>query len=124
MDEKGQFPVNAHLVAALATGFLFFNQVLFWLVAVLLVREGKMALATRFFWLAGGAAFAVWCALVVMQWRERAARAVNVVAMAAGLVVLVAALRRLPPLPFEMAGANVLLIAWSFRGLLRKRSLG
>jgi hypothetical protein len=121
IDDKGQFPVNAHLVSALATGFLYFNELLFWLVAVLLVRESRMALAVRFFWLAGAAALAVWIALAVLQWREKAARTVDFVVMTLGLAALLVAFRRLPPWPLPMAVANGVLIAWCFRGLLRKR---
>ena len=121
VDEKGQFPVNAHLVSALVTGFLFFNQLMFWLVAVLLVRESKMVLAVRIFWLSGGAATAVWLALALMQWKERAARAWDYLFMALGLVALAVAFRRQPPWPLEMAITNAVLIGWSFRGLLRKK---
>jgi len=119
-DGQGQFPVNAHLVTALVAGFSFFNEVLLWLVAELLVRESRMALAVRFFWLAGGAALAVWLALAVLQWKGKATRAADYVVMALGLAVFAVALRRMPPIPLEMAAANVGLVAWSFRGLLRK----
>lgn len=121
VDEKGQFPVNAHLVSALATGFLFFNEILFWLVATLLVRDGRMALAMRFFWLAASAALAVWAALAVLLWKEKAARVADYIFMAAGLVVFGFAARRLPPFPVEMAVANVALIAWCFRGVFRRK---
>lgn len=124
IDEKGQFPVNAHLLSALATGFLFFNEVLFWLVAVLLVRDGRMALAVRFFWLAASAALAVWGSLAFLLWKEKAARAADYVFMAVGLVVFAAACRRLPPFPVEMAVANVALIAWCFRGVFRRKRSG
>jgi hypothetical protein len=121
IDDKGQYPINAHLVSALVAGFLFFNELLFWLVAVLLVREGRMALALRFFWLAGGAALAVWIALAVLQWREKAARTVDFVIMTFGLIALLASFFRSPPWPLPMASLNGVLIAWCFRGLLRKR---
>lgn len=124
VDEKGQFPVNAHLVSALATGFLFFNEVLFWLVAVLLVRDGKMALALRFFWLAAGAALAVWGSLAFLLWKEKAARALDWIFMAGGLVAFGAACRQWPPLPVGMAVANAALIAWCFRGVFRRRREG
>jgi len=120
IDEKGQFPVNAPLVSALAVGFLFFNELLFWLVAVLLVREGRMALAVRFFWLAGGASLAVWLGLAFLLLKEKAARVADVLLMALGLGVCLVAFRRLPPLPLEIALANAGLIAWSLRGVLRK----
>ncbi len=124
VDDKGQFPINGHLVSALVTGFVFFNQLLFWLVAELLVRESRMALAVRFFWLAGGAALTVWLSLAILHWKERSVRAGDVVFMALGLVGYGLALRRLPPMPLEVAAANLVLIAWSFRGLLRKRIAG
>jgi hypothetical protein len=121
VDEQGQFPVNAHLVSALATGFLFFNEVLFWLVAMLLVRDGRMALAVRFFWLAAVAALAVWGSLAFLFWKEKTARVADTLLMVVGLVVFGLACRRLPPLPAEMAVANVVLIASCFRGVFRKR---
>jgi hypothetical protein len=121
IDEKGQFPVNAHLVSALAAGFLFFNEVLLWLVAVLLVRDARMALAVRCFWLAAGAALGVWGTLVFLLWREKAARALDWIFMVAGLVVFGLACRRLPPFPVEMAAANAVLMAWCFRGVFRKK---
>jgi len=124
VDEKGQFPVNSHLITALVAGFLFFNQLLLWLVAELLVRESRMALAVRFFWLAGGAALATWLTLAVLQWKERAARLPDFVFMAFGMVVFGLALRRCPPMPLEMAVANLVLIIWVFRGFLRKRIAG
>jgi hypothetical protein len=120
VDEKGQFPVNAHLVSALAAGFLLFNQLLFWLVAELLVRESRMVLAERFFWLSGAAALLVWLCLAVLHGKERAWKALDIVCMAAGLIVLAAACRRLPPHSFEMACSSVAVIAISFRGLFRR----
>ena len=124
IDEKGQFPVNAHLVSALVAGFLFFNELLFWLVAVLLVREGRMKLAVRFFWLTAGAALAVWLALAILQWKEKAVRSVDLAVMALGLGVFATACHRLPPAPVQLAVANAALLAWTFRGLLRKRFTG
>ena len=124
IDDKGQFPVNAHLVSALVAGFLFFNQLLFWLVAELLVRESRMALALRFYWLAGCAAAIVWLTLAGLQWKEKTARALDFVVMGLGFFALATAFRRLPPLPVEMAVANLVLMLWSMRGLLRKRLVG
>lgn len=120
VDGQGQFPVNAHLVSALATGFLLFNQVLFWLVAVLLVREGKAVPALRFVWMSGGTALAVWLSLAWMLWRERTLRAVEMAAMAAGLAGLGWACHRKPPSAGEAAVVSALLAAWVFRGALRR----
>lgn len=120
VDDKGQYPVNAHVVTALVAGFLFFNQLLFWMVGVLLARDGRAAVAERFFWIAGGVAVAVWLTLWLLQRKERAARFIDHAVMFAGLAMLVCAFRRSPPALVEMALTNVLLIGWSFRGLLRK----
>lgn len=121
VDAQGQFPVNAHLVAALTTGFLFFNQLLCWLVGVLLVREGRMAVALRFFWLADAAALAVWLALAFLLWKQRTARAADCVLMVAAAAVFVFAHRQLPPVLQDMAVVNLVLLGWNFRGVLRKK---
>ena len=118
VDAEGQFPVNAHLVAALITGFILFNQLLFWLIAELLVREGRMAVAVRLFWLSGGAAAALWVSLLLLQRRVKALRGAEAVAMALGLAGLAWAFWRQPPRPLGLAGVSLVLTAWTFRGLL------
>ncbi|MGC4075243.1 MAG: hypothetical protein QM760_22625 [Nibricoccus sp.] len=125
IDSQGQFPVNAHVISALGVGFLYFNQVLFWLLGVLLARdEAKTALATRFGWIATIVAFVVWTAVLLVQLREKSARAGDFIVLAFTLVLHGMAFRVLPPSAACMAGANALLIVWSSRGLLRgKRQL-
>ena len=121
VDAKGRFPVNAHLVSALAASFLFFNQALFWLFGALLAHQQRFALATRFFWISAGVAFAVWCAIGFVQWRERAARVSDVVVMLAVLGVHAwIVFAGIPPRTWAMALANAALAAWSLRGLLRR----
>ncbi|MFT3781253.1 MAG: hypothetical protein QM790_04490 [Nibricoccus sp.] len=121
IDEKGQFPVNAYLVGALATAFVFFNQLLFWLVAVLLVREARMEVAVRLFWASGGAALVVWLSLAFCLWKAKSVRLWDFVIMTLAICGHAFAFRRLPPVPLEMALTNVVLIVWLFRGVFRSR---
>lgn len=127
IDEKGQFPVNAQLVSMLATGFLYFNQLLFWLLAALLALQDKAGLSARFYWIGAGAALVVWGVVAFLHWRERAARRTDAVALAIALGVhawmLADALggrgpAAIPP-AWPMAAANAALIAWSARGIRR-----
>lgn len=124
VDEKGQFPVNAQLVAMLATGFLYFNQLLFWPLAALQTMQGKSEGAVRFYWAGAIAALVAWGAVAFLQWRERAARAseIAVLAIALGVhtwMIAGALASGAAPLAWPMAAANALLIAWSARGIFR-----
>lgn len=124
VDDKGQFPVNTHLVSALAAGFLFFNQLLFWLLGALLAQQDKAASAVRFFWISAAVALATWCAVAFVQWRERAASTADAIALALALAAHAWMLARdagNAPALWPMAAANALLIAWSMRGVLRPR---
>ncbi|ATC62976.1 hypothetical protein CMV30_02790 [Nibricoccus aquaticus] len=122
VDAQGQFPVNAQLISVLVTGFLYFNQLLFWLLSVLLAREdAQAALAVRFGWLAAGAALVVWAAVLLVQLREKSARAGDFVGAALVLAMHGVAFRVQPPSAVCMAGANALLLLWSVRGLLRRK---
>lgn len=122
VDPQGQFPVNGHLISALVTGFFYFNQLLFWLLGLLIARdEAQVSLATRFGWLAAGTAFVVWTAVLVVQLREKSARTGDFIVAGIVLAVHGAAFRVLPPSAACMAGANALLLLWSMRGLLRRK---
>ena len=122
VDDKGQFPVNAHLVSALAIGFLYFNQLLFWLLATLLTYQEKFALAHRFSWLSAVLAFVVWGIIIWVQKRENTIRLPDCAMFIIALVVHIAAcVIHAPPILWLMASANALLIFWSIRGLLFKR---
>ena len=126
VDAQGQFPVNAQLVSALVVGFLYFNQVLFWLLSVLLARDdAQVLLANRFAWLAAGAALVVWLSVMLVQLREKSARAGDVAFALAVLAAHGFACRSLPPSSATMAVANAVLLLWSARGVLRgKRRAG
>lgn len=121
VDGRGNYPVNAHLISALALAFLYFNQLLFWAMSVLLAREGRLVLAERFAWIGTGAALCVWLGVVIVQRREGAARRKDILFGALSLLLLLAACRSLPPVAPLLAAANAVWLVWSFRGVLRKR---
>jgi hypothetical protein len=122
VDAQGQFPVNSHLISALATGFLYFNQLLFWGLAALLARdEINSVLAHRFGWLSAGTALFVWLLILALQLHERAARLSDFVVTTLVLSAHAIAFRVFPPSLLCMAAANALLFVWSARGLLRRK---
>jgi hypothetical protein len=124
VDAQGQFPVNSHLVFALLTGFFYFNQLLFWILATLLSRDADgTVLALRFGWLAAGTALVVWGTVLLVQLRERTARAPDFVVAALVLTTHAIAFRITPPSAPCMAAANAVLLGWSLRGLLRRRQM-
>lgn len=120
VDGRGDFPITPALVAALGVGFVFFNQLLAWLLAALLAGEGRSELAAKFVlasWITGAA---VWLALVVAQARAHGGRVAD-----AGVALLALALGGAGALAGSLAcGAlgNSLLLAWSVRGVLKKKT--
>jgi hypothetical protein len=125
VDADGQFPVNAHLVSALVVGFLYFNQLLFWLLGLLSDRDAAhAAVATRLHWMAAAAALAVWAGVFWLQRRERSGRAADGIVVILVLGVHALAFRTLPPSAACMAGANAALLLWSARGVLRAKRSG
>lgn len=122
VDQNGQFPVTAQLISMLAVGFLYFNQLLFWLLGVLLGRDlAQLDTVTRFGWLASAAALTVWLTVVAIQWRERTARRADWVVAAAVLAVHIAAWRERPPVAWMMAAANGAWLIYQARGLLKRK---
>ncbi len=119
VNDQGEFPVNAALISALATGFIFFNQLLFWGLASLLKRQADAALAERMLWLASGAAWVLWLMVVGLMLRAKAGRLGDGVLVVGVLAVHALAHRQLPPEPIGMAAASAALLLWSARGLLR-----
>ncbi|MFA6286314.1 MAG: hypothetical protein WC661_02945 [Opitutaceae bacterium] len=120
VDADGKFPTNPALLTALAVGFIFFNQLIFWLLAVLLVREGRVPVAGRFEVASLVLGTVTWLALVVVQWRLGARRWVDAVVavLTAGLLASGLASGS----QACAAAANAALVAWSVRGFLRKKS--
>ena len=116
----GRFPANPTLLTALGVGFVFFNQLMFWLMSVLLVREGRLPVAGRFEAASLAAGALVWLVLVLAQWRLGARRSVDILVavLTAGLLASGFATGSLP-----CAGAaNAALVAWSARGFLKKKT--
>jgi hypothetical protein len=121
VDPQGHFPVNAHLISVLAVSFLYFNQLLFWLLSAVLGHDTAQALlAQRFGGLTAAMAFVVWLAVVIVQRSERSVRAGDLVVAAVALAAHGVSLRVFShTAPCWMAATNALLLLWSSRGLLR-----
>ena len=122
IDADGQFPVNGQLTSVLVTGFLYFNELLFWALGTLGAEKLGAELSQRMSWVAAGAALAVWLAVGIIQRREKCGGPRD--AVVSGLVLGV----HLVSLFFSdrpglcMAVANAGLLVWSTRGLLSKKS--
>lgn len=120
VDAQGQFPVNAALVTALGVGFVFFNQALFWLLAVLLERsEGGAINAGRFAWASLGVGVGVWLALRFFQFQAGARTWADWAVSLLALVLIALGLSRHEP--WCAVAGNALFAAWAMRGLARKR---
>jgi hypothetical protein len=118
VDAQGHFPVNATLVAALATGFVLFNQGLFALLAGLLAREGRAETAAHLDLVSMLLAAIGWSALVTGQWRAGARGAIEGLVTFATFGVLVAGFYT-QTLGCLLAG-NAALALWSVRGFFKK----
>jgi len=120
VDAKGDFPVNGALVSALATGFLFFNQLLFWALSVVLRTEDRFAAANACELASWGAGAATWLVLAAGLVRTGAGgwadRAFVAIALVTGVVGALGGSLACA------AGANALLLAWSVRGLLKQKT--
>lgn len=120
VDAQGQFPVNGALVTALGVGFVAFNQLLFWLLAVLLVREGQIETAGKLTLASLGAGVAVWGAVVWLQIAVGARRGLDLLVMAVAASALGLAIYSSEPC-VALVG-NLGLIAWSLRGVRRRKN--
>lgn len=120
MDAQGQFPVNGALVTALGVGFVAFNQLLFWLLAVLLVREGQIQTAGKLTLASLGAGAAVWGAVAWLQLKVGARRGLDMLVMA--LAASAAILGFVAVEPCVALAGNLGLISWSLRGVRRRKN--
>ena len=121
VDANGHFPVNAALVSALGAGFGFFNQALFALLAVLLAREADGAVnAGRFAWASLLTGVVLAMVLAVFQARVGARRWVDWTVFTACAAMV--ALGLVTKSPGCALAGNFGLIAWSARGVGRKRA--
>ncbi|EIP99497.1 hypothetical protein OpiT1DRAFT_04015 [Opitutaceae bacterium TAV1] len=113
----GQFPVTRDLLVLLATGFVFFNQLLCALFAFLVRDDGRAALADRLQLVSLGLGATVALVLLVSQWRSDARdwRDLLVFLATGALLGSAVALR----MTFTGVVATTLLVIWSTRGFLR-----
>ncbi len=122
VDAQGQFPVNAALVSALGAGFVFFNQTLFWMLAILLARRAEAASALnggRFVLASLATGALVWLALFFFQTRAGAGRLIDRVIAGASCAALGWALAN-GRADIALLG-NAVFAAWALRGLARKK---
>jgi hypothetical protein len=118
VNAQGEFPVNGAVVTALGVGFAAFNQLLFWLLAILLLREGKAQMADR--WVLGSLILGavVWASLAWLQLAVGARRVVDMLVLAVGGAAL--AVGALVSQPCLVLAGNLGVIAWSLRGVRRR----
>ena len=121
--------MNATLATALGVGFVFFNQVLCWLLSVSLARMRADAVAgldwatpERLAWGSLALGATVWLAQAVFWLRSGAGR------RGADVVVLIASAGVIGWAAWESRAAwavvgNAMLAAWTLRGLIRKRGV-
>ncbi|MCU0793147.1 MAG: hypothetical protein MUE42_09935 [Opitutaceae bacterium] len=119
--EAAESPPGAPLVAAAGAGFVFFNQILLWLLAVLLAREPDGAgRAAALAWTSLGAGAVLLAALGWAQAAAGARRAIDgAVWLGAALLLVCAAVNTSPAT--ALAG-NAALAAWALRGLAPRGS--
>ncbi len=120
VDAQGNFPVNATLVSALAAGFVYFNQLLFWVLTALLAGEGKADLAGKTAMVSLLAGAATW--LVLTGWLLRASASRIGDWVVAGLALAIGIAGWAAGSLACFAAANGLLLGWSVRGLFKKKS--
>jgi hypothetical protein len=121
IDKDGQFPVNAALLAGLAIGLLYFNEALFALLARAAVQHARSDTAVWFQWLSSISGGLVWLGVAVVHWRLQLTGKRDKAALLITLAVMGTSCHQLPPAPMEIIGANTILLAWSARGLIKKR---
>lgn len=123
VDDKGNYPVNAALVTALAIGFVAFNQLLAWgLTALMASRGNDRAAALWAFGSLGAGAFVAFAAGREHRRAQAGFRPVD------ALLTAVAALLFAVGVALGAPGfgvlANAAVLAWCFRGFLKKKSGG
>jgi len=71
VDKDGQYPVNAALLSGLAIGLLYFNEILFALLArtATAVQPARSVTSEHFLWFSAGLGGLVWLGVVVVNLR-------------------------------------------------------
>ena len=122
VDEKGQFPITRALLAAVAMGFVLFNQWLTWLLATGLAHEGRAGAAQVAFWASLGLGAVLWVAIVTAGALSRSLRLAD--AWVACAVVMIATLGLLAGSAAGFALGNAAFATWHARGFLREKTQG
>ena len=118
---SGQYPVTPALVAALVVGFAYFNELLFWTLALALEREQRAAPALMFARISAGLGVLVWAALVAGMGRAATRRWSDALLALATAAVLISAI--FPGLSAGRAlGANLALGIWTARGWCKQKT--
>jgi hypothetical protein len=116
----GQFPVTPALVFAVGVGFAFFNEVLFWTLAIALDREHRADTALLFARVSAGLGVLVWVALGAGMWRAPVRRWTDALMALATMAALAGALQ--PALAAgRAAGINLALGIWIARGWCKQK---
>ena len=111
----------ALLVTALGAAFVWFNQLLFWLLAGLLAQSADGAVyAGRLAWGSLGAGVILALVLGVLQVTAGARRGIDWLVWTGSAVVIGCALANRSPAAALLA--NAALAAWALRGLVRARA--
>lgn len=117
---EGRYPVVPALMVGLIAAFLFFNEGLFWTLALEVTREGRPETGLRFVRLSAGVGVAVWFALVGVLACARAQHWTDAALLLATGALLVTAFR--PPLSAgAIVAANAALGLWVVRGWSKKK---
>lgn len=112
---EGQYPVTPALIATVVVGFVYFNEVLFWTVALALAQEGRADPARTFARLSVGLGGLVLGGLLAGLWRAAVHRWSDaLVALVALALVAVAVGPGFSP--GGAVGANAALALWVARG--------
>jgi len=116
---EGRYPVVPALMVGLLAAFLFFNEGLFWTLALEVTREGRPETGSRFAELSAGVGVVVWLALVAALACSRAQRWTDAALLLATGALLVTGFR--PPLSAgAIVAANAALGLWVVRGWSKK----
>ena len=113
--------INPALVTALGSAFVLFNQLLFWLLAVLLARSADAAIyAERLAWVSLGAGVLLALVLGGLQAAAGARRGGDWLVWASAAAVIGCAVVNGSPAVALLANAS--LATWALRGLVRTRA--
>ena len=115
----GQFPVTLALVVALGAGLALFNQVLFWVIALALAREHRVAEALLCARISVGLGIAILVGMVAALWGAGCRRWQDGLMTAATLGVL-AVTFGLSRSAGDVVLANTVMALWLARGWGRR----